>query len=125
MERRDFFIDDIEKISVIIARLLGFKGQKKTDDQQQEIDNGLSELFDLELDKMPFEELEAKVKAMTNPQRLDYLVQLLELEMENEQLTEEQLALRNRLLKITREEMEAKYAAQKTTTFFRQVNSST
>lgn len=123
MERRDFFIDDIEKIGAMVARLLGFRALKRTPEHQQEINNGLAELFGLDLDKMAFEESVSKIKAIENPQKLDYLVQLLTLEMENEKLSENQLSIRKQLLNRVENEMETKYSAQKTTTFFRQINS--
>lgn len=123
MERRDFFIDDIEKIGAMVAYLLGFKGLKKTAEQQQEINDGLLELFELAIDNMSFDDLLSKIQTFDNPQKLDYLVQLLTLEMENEKLSESQLSIRKQLLSRVENEMETKYSTQKTTTFFRQINS--
>ena len=123
MERRDYLLSDIEKIGVVIATLLRLKGRQKDGHEILEIHNGLSELFDLDIRTENEETLQSKISNISEPERLNYLIQLLELEMENEVLGDE-LLQRRELLDFTQKHLEAKYADLKIATFFGQANKS-
>lgn len=118
MNHNDYLINQIEKIGVIVAYLLGFKGKVKDAHVQAEIDKGFSELFDLDLKSHSLEVLMAKVSNMVEPEKLNFLAQLLELEIENQFLTSDELTLRKELLEFTNKHLEAKYADMKVATFF-------
>ena len=120
MERRDYLLNDIEKIGVVIARLLRLKGRHKGEPEMLEIHHGLSELFDLNLTSESMESLKLKVSHISEPEKLNYLIQLVELEMENEALRSDELLFRQELLDFTQKHLEAKYADRKIATFFGQ-----
>jgi|GEM_PF-5739122 len=124
MERRDYLLNDIEKIGVVIATLLRLKGRQKDGHEILEIHNGLSELFDLDIRTENVETLQSKISNISEPERLNYLIQLLELEMENEVLGADELLQRRELLDFTQKHLEAKYADLKIATFFGQANKS-
>jgi hypothetical protein len=120
MERRDYLLNDIEKIGVVIATLLRLKGRKKDGPDMLEIHNGLSELFGLDLRSENMESLTSKVSVISEPEKLNYLIQLLELEMENDKLEPDEFTFRQELLGFTQKHLEAKYADLKIATFFGQ-----
>jgi len=120
MERRDYLLNDIEKIGVVIAQLLRLKGRQKDEPEMLEIHHGLSELFDLNLTSESRESLKLKVSHISEPEKLNYLIQLLELEMENGALQPDELLFRQELLGFIQKHLEAKYADMKIATFFGQ-----
>lgn len=120
MERRDYLLNGIEKIGVVVAQLLRLKGRRKDEPEMLEIHHGFSELFDLNLISESIKSLKWKVSRISEPEKLNYLIQLLELEMENEALRSDELLFRQELLDFTKKHLEATYADRKIATFFGQ-----
>ena len=100
---RDILVDGIEKLAIVLAKLMGFKKEGKASEFTQLAENTILKEYDislLELLGLTLEEFEASLSGKNyNAEKLDLLAQLLYLKSEPLTVSAEtQLSLKKILL---------------------------
>lgn len=81
MYQRDFLLNEVHKISQLLARLMGLKAEGKYDEYKQQFNNDLQNEYDIELEKLlALNEDEFKLHltdSAYSPEKLNALSQML------------------------------------------------
>jgi len=114
MERRDYLTKEIERLALLMAKLMGLKPLRKDDEIRAEAHHGYAEFFGMDFGTMDAEALKTRVLAVNDVQQLELLAQIMEVDINTQGHAPEQKSLREEVLKTVVAEVDRLYAQQGT-----------
>lgn len=117
MERRDYLAKEIEKLALLLGKLLGLKEISKPDAFKTEAEQGYLEFFGLDFSNPDPALFREKILAVADVDRLEYLAEMLETDLHFVPHDTEARRLRKEVLDTVLSEMDRLYAERGTFSF--------
>lgn len=120
MEERDYLVKEIEKLKLLLAKILRLRQEDKDADIREEARSAYAGFFGLDIDGADIATLREAVGRVNGPQKLELLAELLEADLAagHEPIAQE---IRTQVLECVITEIDRQYAAEGTFSFTNQL----
>ena len=114
MERRSYHSREVEKLELLLDKLLLLKEEGLDEEFRSAAETGYAEFFGSDFSTFSLPALEHHILGLGDVKQLECLAEILELDRETLPHTADERALRNQVLNVTIDEIDRLYAAQGT-----------